>query len=144
MWAETWNQTGPQILFGKFPFDITEDDIFRANEAAKFYLGSLDNMNEQHMQQINDMITDAFVTYGTHKFVEIHTKTLERSIYHYIYSYQGQYTVTEDLFGVPGKHGVCHGDELYLQFDPMQYKVCKAIIYLEIILSVKYNSYNQL
>ena len=80
MWAETWNQTCPQILFGSFPMDITEDDIFRCNEAATFYLGGLENMDEQHMQQINDMITDAFVQYGTHKFVEIHTKTLERSI----------------------------------------------------------------
>ena len=125
MWAETWNQTCPQILFKRFPMDITEDDIFRCNEAAKFYLGGLDNMDEQHMKQINDMITDAFAQYGIHKFVEIHTKSLERCIYHYIYSYQGQYTVTEDSFGVPGKHGVCHGDELYLQFDPMQYEVCK-------------------
>ena len=139
MWADTWNQTGPQLMFGKFPIDITEDDIYRANEAAKFYLGSLENMNEQHMQEINDMITDAFVQYGTHKFVEIHTKTLERSIYQYIYSYQGQYTVTEDLFGVPGKHGVCHGDELYLQYDPMQYEVreilenidCMSVFYID-------------
>ena len=137
MWAETWNQTCPQILFGRFPMDITEDDIFRCNEAAKFYLGGLENMDEQHMQQINDMITDAFVQYGTHKFVEIHTKTLERSIYHYIYSYQGQYTVTEDLFGVPGKHGVCHGDELYLQFDPMQYEVCEILEYIDCISVLK-------
>ena len=123
MWAATWNQTGPALLFGKFPMDITPLDTYRANEAAKFYLGSLENMNEEHMQEINDMVTDSFVQYGTHKFVEIHTKNLKRSIFHYIYSYQGQYTVTEDIFGVAGTTGVCHGDELFLQFDPLVYKV---------------------
>ena len=123
VWAATWNQTGPTLLFGRFPMDITPTDTYRANEAAKFYLGSLENMDENHLQELNNMITDSFVQYGTHKFVEIHTKHLKRSIFHYIYSYQGQYTVTEELLEVPGYHGVCHGDELYLQFDPMEYKV---------------------
>ena len=59
--------------FGKFPMDITPIDTYRANEAAKFYLGSLENMDENHLQEVNNMITDSFVQYGTHKFVEIHT-----------------------------------------------------------------------
>ncbi len=59
---------GPYLTLGVLSRDeVTQEDIDVYLDALDFYIGGLQNYNEEHLPGITDMLTDAWFTYGTHK-----------------------------------------------------------------------------
>lgn len=55
---------GPMKLFGiKVPHKITIEDIQKAHQVVEFYVGSVENLNQKHLDQIIEMFTDAYFQY---------------------------------------------------------------------------------
>ena len=100
----------PALLFNiANKSDITAEDIKRAHKLVEYYIGSVDNMNEEHAQGLFNMFTDAeqlFPNYRTSNDLVKHGVT----VYQYILTYEGEYSVTQ-LFGLD-HIGVCHADDL--------------------------------
>ena len=108
---ESVELVGPTMLFGiPNPSDITEEDFKKMNKLIDYYVGSIENINEEHKQGVIDMFTDSLFQYGTHQTIN---RLVEQNVtlYQYLLTYQGQYSVSA-LFGVPVGNGVCHGDDL--------------------------------
>merc|ERR1719186_1526219 len=58
---------GPFFLFGRYGSDITAEDSRLAGILAEYYLGgSLANFDVGHFDNITDIISDAYIWYGTH------------------------------------------------------------------------------
>ncbi len=65
--ASQWDLFGPLMLLGKTNRkDVTQEDIEICNEALDFYIGGVENFNEEHLSGIIDALTDAWFMYGTH------------------------------------------------------------------------------
>lgn len=107
---------GPSSLFS-IPFEslITEEDIANSRKVIEFYVNSVENLNEEHTQQIFEMFTDATFLYGTYKTIKY---LLEYNVptYQYILTFSGQYSYSE-LYGIE-KQGVCHADDIFYLFNP--------------------------
>ena len=88
----------------------SEDDINKAHELVEYYLGSVDNINEDNWQGMVDMFTDAGWLYGTHKMVN-YLANHGVTVFQYILTYQGKHSLTQ-LYGLD-TIGVCHGDDLF-------------------------------
>lgn len=115
LYRNLWSVVAPGILF-HIPVEETSLEASRkATELAGFYLGGTSNIVPENFDLITDMFTDAFVTYAVECFVEY--AHLTQDVYHYRYVHQGQFGINPDD-GIP-KLGVNHGDELYLQWDPV-------------------------
>ena len=57
---------------------------------TNFYIGSLDNMDIQHISKITEMISDSMVCYSEHAFVSQHLeKAPQSSIFQYMYAHEG-------------------------------------------------------
>ena len=110
-----WTLMAPGILFHRPIDETTNEDKTKVVQLADFYLGGTANMIEDNYQNITQMFTDAFVTYAVECFVK-HAKETQQ-VYHYIYSYNGEYGLTQDE-GLPNL-GVNHADELYLQWSSL-------------------------
>ena len=51
---------GPGYLFNiANQSEITSEDVEKMHEIVSFYVGSIDNINEEHMDAMIDMFTDA-------------------------------------------------------------------------------------
>ena len=116
-WRNVWNTLGPATLLSIDDAEfITEEDTAKTQKIVEFYLGSVDNLNKEHEQQIMDMYTDATFLHGAYRtikyFLDFNVPT-----YHYILTYAGQYSYSE--FTNAGKHGVCHADDLLYLFNPV-------------------------
>ena len=61
----------PMMLFGLEPSEVTDLDRQRANQLVEFYIGSSENINEEHKQGMIDMMTDSIFLYGTHRTIKI-------------------------------------------------------------------------
>ena len=48
--------------------EITPELVERAHKIVEYYVGSLENINEEHLQGIALMFTDSGFQYGTYKF----------------------------------------------------------------------------
>ncbi len=46
--------------------EITQEHIDICNDALDFYIGGVENFNEEHLSGIIDALTDAWFMYGTH------------------------------------------------------------------------------
>jgi len=115
LYRNLWSVIAPGILF-HIPVEESSLEASRkASELADFYLGGSSHIVPENFDLITDMFTDAFVTYAVECFVEY--AHLTQDVYQYRYVHQGQYGLNTDD-GLP-KYGVNHGDELYLQWDPV-------------------------
>ena len=108
---------GPQFLFNiANKSEITETDLRRTHKILEFYVGSVDNIDEEHKQGLFDMFTDAQMVYGAHKTIKYLTQYGVK-VYNYILSYEGPKSFTQ-LFGIDPE-GVSHIDDLIYLFDPI-------------------------
>ena len=106
---------GPKSLFNiANESDITEADLENTYELVNYYVGSKDNINEEHKQGMFDMFTDASFQYGIHRGIKY---LLEYGVttYQYILSYKGDYSFSQ-IYGVD-PIGVCHADDLIYLWD---------------------------
>ena len=80
---------GPRTFFN-IPNDveISETDIEKTHQIVEFYLGSNDNINEEHKQELFDMFTDASMLYGNYKTTQYLLKNNVKT-FEYIFSYEG-------------------------------------------------------
>ena len=54
---------GPGYLFNiANQSEITSEDVEKMHEIVSFYVGSIDNINEEHMDAMIDMFTDAGIS----------------------------------------------------------------------------------
>ena len=117
-YQEDFDYVGPLFLFQNSILDesrITEEDILNAKKVFEYYLGSIDNFNEEHKQEVFDMFTDSSMLYGSFKTVNYFLEH-EVSVYQYILTYVGDYSLTQ-FFGIE-QAGVCHADDLFYLFNP--------------------------
>ena len=120
LWAdfrENFDIIGPMELFNiANPSEITQKDIDNAHRIIEFYVGSVGNINENHMRGIIDMFSDAYFVYGTFNCVKL---LLNQSVkvYQYVLSFEGQYSFSE-TFGIDPM-GVSHADDLLYLWDPV-------------------------
>jgi acetylcholinesterase len=111
-----WPQTfGPMFLFGR-PGNVfsTENDLGMVEDLTTYYLpnGQWD-FNDDHFQNITDLISDAFIWYGGHKQGELAAKNGD-NVYQYLYGFTGSHSFGDALGIKDGyKYGVCHADELW-------------------------------
>ncbi len=65
--AADWDYYGPYLLLGVLDRDeITQEHIDICNDALDFYIGGVENFNEEHLPGIIDVLTDSWFMYGTH------------------------------------------------------------------------------
>ena len=108
---------GPKSLFNiGIAADITDEDVNKAHRIAEYYIGSIDNINEEHKQGMFDMYTDSLFLYGTHKTINYLTKH-GVTVYQYILAYEGHYSFTQ-FYGIDS-NGVCHADDLFYLWEPL-------------------------
>ena len=64
------------------------------DKITNFYLGDVENMNIQHIDNITQMLTDSVFAYGAHDFVTRHLPNAkDDSIFQYVYAHQGKESV---------------------------------------------------
>ena len=115
-YRENFDIYGPQSLFNIVNIsEITENDVKNAHTIVEYYVGSVDNINEEHKQGMFDMFTDAGFLYGTYKTIQY---LLEQgvTVYQYILTYRGEHSFSE-AFGIEPV-GVCHADDLMYLWNP--------------------------
>ena len=64
--------------------DIFPIDVDKANKVLEFYVGSTDNINEEHIQDVIDMLTDSDFLYGTYKTINYFLKQ-NMTVYEYVF-----------------------------------------------------------
>ena len=94
--------------------NATSDEIERALKVVEFYVGSIDNINQENLQSVTDMYTDATFLHGNYKTAEYFMKKGVKT-YQYILTYVGEHSFSE-LFGIPVM-GVGHADDLQYLFN---------------------------
>ena len=101
----------PKLLFN-IPYinQITPSDVEKSYEIFEHYIGSIDNLNENHLQGLFDIFTDATFLFGLHKTTN-YLLAHNVKVYQAILTYHGEHSFTEG-FGV-GNFGVCHADDLF-------------------------------
>ena len=108
---------GPKMLLGKANVsEITDADLDKSKKIVEFYIKSFDNVNEDNLQSLVNMYTDAMFLYGTHKTVNYLLQNNVK-VYQYLLSYQGQFSFTQ-LFGLEPL-GTAHADDLIYMWDPV-------------------------
>jgi len=113
----TFNTTGPGLLFNiADESEITDKDIENAHKLLDYYVGSVDNINEEHKEGMFKMFTDASFLFGIHNGIR-HLLKHGVTVYQYLLTYQGEYSYLNG-FGIPTS-GVCHADDLFYIFGPV-------------------------
>ena len=115
-WKNGFDIYGPMQLFDISGSDITSKDVENAHKILDYYIGSVENINTEHQQGIFDMMTDATFLYGTHRTIK-HMIEHGVTVYEYILTYQGSFSLTQ-VYGID-PIGVCHGDDLGYQWEPL-------------------------
>ena len=68
-WDNKW---GP-LLMGIHDFDeVTDEDLSNSHKLLEFYIGGLENLNEDHFQGMFDMYTDSGMLFGVNRSQDIH------------------------------------------------------------------------
>ena len=107
----------PKVLFNiADESDITEQDVEKMYTVIEYYFGSVDNINEEHIQALIDMFTDTAFLYGHNRTINYFLKQ-DMTVFQYLLTYEGKYSVT-NIYGVDPL-GVCHADDLIYLFDPV-------------------------
>ena len=66
-WKMDFDSRGPMTLFNiANSSEITEKDLENAHKLLEYYVGSVNNINEEHRQGMFKMLTDASFLYGIH------------------------------------------------------------------------------
>ena len=60
------------------------------NPAFQYYLGSRWNIDQEHFQNLTDMISDAYIWYGTHNHAK-RTAQHGDNVFQYIFQFKGPY-----------------------------------------------------
>ena len=118
---EFFNENAPRFLFNlPYTSEFTEKDQYNADEIVKHYIGSYDNMNEDHLEKVIEMFSDD-VIYGSYRTAKSFASHGVK-VYQYILSYVGQYSTTIPWAGVEPM-GVNHGDDLLYLWKIPEYNV---------------------
>ena len=93
------------------PDDITSATKENVRQVVDYYVGSKDNINEEHRQRLINLNTDAAFLHSNYKLIGY---LLEHKItvYQYIVTYEGKHSFATVWFGLPEPIGVNHGDDL--------------------------------
>ena len=114
---DNFDTEGPRRIFGlPYPQEITEQLVEKAHKVADFYVGGVENFDEDHLDKIIDMWTDSGFLYSTYKMVYFLTRW-SIPTFQYVLNFQGQFSFTEK-FGIETM-GVCHADDLLYLFSPV-------------------------
>jgi len=108
-----WDSLGPMFLFGRVgKYDALPGDKEMTDAITKYYLGSRLNINHDHFQNLTDMISDAYIWYGSHKHAQLAANNGD-NVYQYQFNFKGPYGYL-DSYGVDStQYGVAHSDELW-------------------------------
>ena len=83
---------GPGYLFNIANIsEVTELDVANTQEIVEYYVGSIENINEEHKQGMIDMFTDASFLYGVHNGIN-YLLEYGVKVFEYVLSYEGQYS----------------------------------------------------
>ena len=86
-----WSREGPGSFFGKRYegniTDITQQDIDQAYQVIEDKLGSLDNLNSEHFDEITAIMTTLYLHYA-HTYAEMLTQQ-GVTVYQYLFTYKG-------------------------------------------------------
>ena len=117
--SSNWDHYGPITVLGKTGLgDITEEDKMIAREVVEYYIGSLDNFNADHFNEITNMKTDGTYWHGIETVINLLT-VHGVQVHQYIFSYRGEHSFLDSHGVEPGTLGVAHADELFYLFDPL-------------------------
>ena len=109
-YQDNFETKAPKALFNiHFNDDITTKDKEKAYKVFEHYIGSIESTNEDNLQGLFDLMTDAGFLYGIHKTTNYLLKH-QVKVYQAIFTYRGEHSYSQS-FGL-GKYGVCHGDDL--------------------------------
>ena len=50
--------------------EATEEDLSNSYKLLDFYIGGLENLNEDHLQGVFDMYTDSAMLYGVKRYLD--------------------------------------------------------------------------
>jgi len=111
--ALMWDNLGPMFLFGRTgSYDVLPHDKSMTTALTNHYLGSRFGINEKHFQNMTDMISDAYIWYGSHKHAEYAAANGD-NVYQYQFNFKGPWGYL-DSYGVDSElYGVAHSDELW-------------------------------
>ena len=112
---QDFDTTGTMLMFNILPEDLTEEDVQKAHKVAEFYVGGVENFDENHLEKTIDMWTDALFTFSNYKLIQYLTKW-GIPTFQYVLTFEGQYSFSQNLGIEP--MGVCHVDDLLYLFDP--------------------------
>ena len=119
-WAtykDSFDTVGIKQLLFLYGMDPTTEDLDKAHKILDFYVGDIENIDEDHRQGLFNMGNDANELYGTHKTVD-YLVNQGMEVYQYLLTYRGEHSISAALAGIQDDVGVNHGDELFYQFDP--------------------------
>ena len=98
----------PMTLFNIATNDsITSKNVVDMYTILNNYIGSVENFNEDHKEELIDMFTDSDFLYGTYKTIRYFLDQ-NMTVFPYILTYQGTYS----------PNGVDHGHDIMYLFDP--------------------------
>ena len=93
------------------PADITSDVEKKIHKLVDFYVGSTDNINDEHLQGLINLYTDALYLHPSYQLIG--TITQDITVYQYILTYEGKHSLDLNRwYGVLEPIGVSHGDDL--------------------------------
>ena len=77
----------------KLSIKFQTDSILEAvDNITNFYIGSLENMDIQHISKITEMVTDSMFCYSEHALITRHLdKAPPNSIFQYMYAHEGKF-----------------------------------------------------
>ena len=103
-----WKHLGPMFLFGRVgDYDTWPGDWEKCQDITnvmrsgcrcsfdtkikfQYYLGSRWNIDQEHFQNLTDMISDAYIWYGTHNHAKW-TAQHGDNVFQYIFQFKGPY-----------------------------------------------------
>ena len=88
--------------------DITTEDIENANKLLKSYVGSVEEIDQSHGQNMIDMLTDSFFLFGTQKSIK-YMQDQGMNVYQYVLSYE---------YSQGSGFGVNHAEDTTYIFNP--------------------------
>jgi len=117
-YKNTFDTIGTKVLFEIPGNDIPQDFVDKAHKILEGYIGSIDNVNEEHAQDLIYMGTDGRFTYGASKTIDYLVQQ-GVDVFPYLLSYQGEFTILNVMNGLNvNDTGVAHGDDLFYLWDP--------------------------
>ncbi len=116
-YRDNFELAGPHYFFGLDYKDITQEDVEKAYKVVEFYVGGVEGLVQENLQEVTDLYTDAGFLYGNIRTMKHFISHGMNNVYHYILTFEGHYSFTQ-LYGVEPM-GVSHADDLFYLFDPI-------------------------